>query len=109
MLGVKKTKGNDMKSMTEEQIIAKRYKRSGVTEEFVYTLVQSGVECGLSRKAALIGARMALGEKCGQQEYFTSEDIAEVLEITVEEANALIEENKDELNKIGGLAEVTSA
>lgn len=95
-----------MKSLTEEQIIAKRYKRFGVTEGFVHTLVQSGVDCGLSRKAALIGARMALGEKCGQQEYFTSEDLAEALGITTEEANALIEENKDKLAEIGGLAEV---
>lgn len=96
-----------MKLITDEQIIAKRYKSFGVTEDFVYTLVQSGIECGLSRKAALIGARMALGEKCGVSEYFTSQDLAEVLRITVDEANALIEENKDKLMRMGGLAEVT--
>lgn len=96
-----------MKSLTEEQVIAKRYKKFGVTENFVNLLVKSGVDCGLSRKAALIGARMALGEKCGQQEYFTPEDLAECLGITVEEANNMIEENRDKLIEIGGLAEVT--
>lgn len=96
-----------MKSLTEEQIIAKRYKSFGVTEDFVYTLVQSGIECGLSRKAALIGGRMALGEKCGVREYFTAEDLAEALGITIDEANALIEENKDKLMQMGGIAEVT--
>lgn len=96
-----------MRSLTEEQIIAKRYKSFGVTEDFVHILVQSGIECGFSRKAALIGARMALGEKCGVSEYFTAEDLAEVLGITVDEANAMIEENKEELMQMGGLAEVT--
>lgn len=96
-----------MKSLTDEQIIAKRYKSFGVTEDFVHILVQSGIEYGLSRRAALIGARMALGEKCGVSEYFTLQDLAEVLGITVDEANAMIEENKDELMRTGGLAEVT--
>lgn len=96
-----------MKKLTDEQIIAKRYERFGITEDFVKLLVKSGIECGISRKTALIGARMALGEKYGQQEYFTSEDLAETLGISVEEANSLIEENKDKLIQMGGLAEVT--
>lgn len=50
---------------------------------------------------------MALGEKCGISEYFMAEDLAEVLGITVGEANAMIEENKDEFMQMGGLAEVT--
>ena len=45
----------------------------------------------------------------GFQEYFTPEDIAEALGTTVEEVNRLIEENKDELIKNGGIAKVTFA
>lgn len=96
-----------MKSLTDEQIIAKRYKKFGVTEDFVRTMVDTGIQNGLSRKSSLIGARLALSENFGQHEYFTSEDLAETLGISVEKANALIEENKDELMKMGGLAEVT--
>ena len=98
-----------MKAMTEEQRIFNRYKKYGATLEFIQWAIQSGIKAGLTRKAALIGVRMALGEQCGVQEYFTPEDIAEALGTTVEEVNRLIEENKDELIKNGGIAKVTFA
>lgn len=98
-----------MKSITEEHKIAARYKQFGVTERLVKDLVYSGLQNGISYKAALIGVRLALAHEYNQQEYFTSEDLAEVTGATIEEINALVEENKDELMKMGGIAEVTFA
>ena len=98
-----------MKEMTEEQRIAARYKQFGITLSIVQRIVLDGIAHGFSRKAALTGARLALSREFGVQEYFTPEDIAEALGTTVEEVNRLIEENKDELIKNGGIAEVTYA
>lgn len=98
-----------MKELTEEQKIARRYKKFGVTDALVNLLVKSGVENGLPRKASLVGARLALSKKFGQQEYFTVEELADGLGITVEEASSLVEKNKDELWKKGGIAEVVFA
>lgn len=96
-----------MNAMTEEQRIAERYKQFGVTPEIVQMLVEQGVKDGLSRKASLISLRQILGKEYGVQEYFTAEDVAEVLGVSVDEVNKLIEENKDELIANGGLAEVS--
>lgn len=49
-----------MKSYTEEQRIAARYKQFGVTERLVKEIVQSGLKNGISCKAALVGTRLAL-------------------------------------------------
>ena len=96
-----------MKAMTEEQRIYNRYIRCGCTLEFIHQVVKAGKEQGLTHKGALIGLRMSLGEQCGVQEYFTPEEVAEVLGVSVEEINRTIEENKDELIANGGLAEVS--
>lgn len=98
-----------MKAMTEEQRIAARYKQFGITPSIVQRIVLDGTAHGFSRKAALTGARLALSREFGVQEYFTPEDIAEALGTTVDEVNRLIEENKDELIKNGGIAKVTFA
>lgn len=94
---------------TEEQRIAERYKKFGVTERQIKQLVQSGIDRGISYQAALIGVRMCLGKEFKQREYFTAQDVAEVTGETVEEVNRCIEKNKAELMKDGGLIEVTPA
>lgn len=95
--------------MTEEQKIAARYKQFGVDEALVNIIVQSGIDHGLTRKAALIGARMCLSEQFKQHEYFTAEDVAEVTGETVETVCKTIENNKDELMQMGGMVEVRPA
>lgn len=95
-----------MKSYTEERRIAARYKQFGVTERLVKDIVQSGLKNGISYKASLVGARLALATKFNQHEYFTAEDVAEATGQTVEEVNALIEQNKDDFLEKGYIAEV---
>ena len=51
----------------------------------VEKIVLSGLQRGLTIKACLVGARLALGD-----EYFTPEDVAAVIGGTVEEAEALM-------------------
>lgn len=96
-----------MKCTTEEQRIAERYKKFGVSLEWIQEMVVSGLKHGLSRKAALIGLRMALGKECDLPEYFSPEDVAEASGLTVEEVDRYVEEHKDELIANGGIAEVT--
>lgn len=98
-----------MKSYTEEQRIAARYKQFGVTEQLIKDIVADGLELGLSRKVALVGVRLALGDKFNQEEYFTAEDIAEATGQTIEEVDVLIEQNKDEFLQKGYIAEVQFA
>ncbi len=95
-----------MKSYTEEQRIAARYKQFGVTERLIKDIVRSGLEHGFSYKAALVGARLALATEYNQHEYFTAEDVAEVTGQTVEEVKALIEQNKDDFFQNGYISEV---
>ena len=96
-----------MKAISEEQRICARYKKYGVTYDFIRQVVQSGLDAGLTKKAALIGLRMALGEQCGVQEYFAPENVAEITGESVDEVISRIEENKNELISQGGLAEVS--
>jgi hypothetical protein len=92
--------------MTEELKIASRYKKFGVNESLVQSIVQSGLAYGLTRKAALIGARMCLGELYKQHEYFIVEDVSEVTGESVEDVNRITDEHCDELMQMGGMVEV---
>lgn len=84
--------------LQEELFIAARYRGYGVSVYLVDGLVQSGLENGLTRKAALAGVRMGLAKEYGQHEYFTAEDVSEILGMTVEEADKLlIEQSKEGL------------
>ncbi len=96
-----------MKATTEEQRIAARYKKFGITPEFVQELVRSGMAHGFSRNKALTGARLALSTEYGVHEYFTPQDVAEALGTTVEEVNRIVKENEDELMAKGGIVKVT--
>lgn len=95
--------------MTEEARLAKKYRRFGVTESRIKEMALSGVKEGFSYKVALTGVRMALGEAFNQPEYFTVEETAEALGVTVEEVNAKIKENEDELMKAGDIVKVKPA
>ncbi len=93
--------------MNEEKLIAKRYRKFGIAPEVVRQIVQSGIDCGFSRKTALIGARLALSIEFGVHEYFSLEEVAEVLGTSTEEVERLVEENKDELTAKGGISKIS--
>lgn len=82
--------------LQEEMFIAARYKEQGVSVYLIDDLVRSGLEHGLTRKAALAGVRMGLAKEYGQHEYFTAQDVSEILGMTVEEADALLVEQSKE-------------
>lgn len=92
--------------MNEAKQIAKRFAKYGVTTSWVKAMVRDGQSHGMSRRVALIGARLALAQEFGQHEYFTPEDVAAVTGETVQEVIQRIEENRDELERIGGLVQV---
>lgn len=84
--------------LQEEMFIAARYKEQGISVYLIDDLVRSGLEHGLTRKAVLAGVRMGLAKEYGQHEYFTAQDVSEILGATVEEAdNLLIEQAKEGL------------
>lgn len=82
--------------LQEEMFIAVRYKKQGVSVYLIDDLVQSGMVHGLTRKAALAGVRMGLAKEYGQHEYFTAQDVSEILGMTVEDVDALLEEQSKE-------------
>ena len=82
--------------LQEEMFIAVRYKEHCVSVYLVDGLVQSGLKHGLTRKAALAGVRMGLAKEYDQHEYFTAEDVSEILGMTVEEAYKLLMEQSKE-------------
>lgn len=82
--------------LQKEMFIAARYKEQGVSVYLIDYLVRSGLEHGLTRKAALAGVRMGLAKEYGQHEYFTAQDVSEILGMTVGEADALLVEYSKE-------------
>lgn len=90
-----------MKCTSEEQRIAARYRRFGITADIVNIIVNDGIQKGMTRKAALIGVRYALSKAYNQHEYFTSQDVAEITGESVEEVNQHIAQL--------GIAEITIA
>lgn len=95
--------------MTDIESLAKRYREFGVSVGIVGNIVQSGIDNGLTRNVAFTGARLALAHEFQQQEYFTTSDVAEALGVTVEEVNATVEQNRDELARIGGITSISVA
>lgn len=95
--------------MNEVKVIAQRYAKFGVTTSMVKAIIRSGVQSGLSRRVAILGARLALSTEFHQHEYFTAEDVAAITGETVEEVNQRIDENKDELLRTGGIVQVKPA
>lgn len=82
--------------LQEEMFIAARYKEHGVSVYLIDDLVRSGLEHGLTRTSALAGVRMGLAKEYSKHEYFTAQDVSEILGMTVEEADALLVEQPKE-------------
>ena len=75
----------------------------------VYDLYMKSIQRGFSDRAAKAAIRLGLATEFGEQEYFTSEDVAECVGGSVEEVNQTIAEHERELFQNGGLVKVTPA
>lgn len=76
--------------MTEEEKIANRFKRFGVTQTIVNELVQSGLAKGFNREVSLIGVRFALSTAFDTEEYFSSEEVGLMTGLSPEEAKRVM-------------------
>lgn len=78
------------------------YSTYGVRREFLVELLESGVvNYGLSVLAAFNGTRMMLGQQLGVQELFSARDVAEMLDVSEEQAILEIEKAKAQLIEQG--------
>lgn len=67
--------------------------KCGKTRDDFFRMIKSGVEnYGLSVRACYLGLKMICAKETGEEEYFTSADVAELTGESVEEVNARIEE-----------------
>ena len=65
----------------------------GVSREWFYNMLKSGIDnYGFSVRAAYVGVKMVLAELTGEQEVFTSADVAEITGETIEQVNSRIED-----------------
>lgn len=94
-----------MNPLNNEEYIAHRYHRFGITESMIREYVQEGFSRGMTREASLIAVRMALSEAFGTEERFSLEDVAAATGSTIEEAYRTFLEHQDELMEIGGIIE----
>lgn len=65
-------------------------------------MLQSGVDRGLTVKAAYIGIKMVLAEHTGEHEYFTVDDVMEVTGESRETILERIEQLRNEYEAQGG-------
>lgn len=99
-----------MKEETRKKLenIAKKYAKHGVDMTDCINLYNMGLPLYKSEEAAVVCLRLALAERFNEHDYFTSEDVAVVTGVSVEEVNQHIEENKEELMNNGSIVEVSS-
>lgn len=95
----------EARKMTIEQAADKlmaTYARFGIDRREIVRLMRSGIEnYDLTIGAVFNGCRMMLSEQFHTQELFSQRDIAEMLEISEEEAVERIEEVKAQLLEHG--------
>lgn len=78
---------NEIKEMLQ---IAERYRDKGVNITMINDLVQKGLKSGFTRKTALAGVRLGLSMEYGRHEYFKADEVAEILNISIEEAERML-------------------
>ena len=79
------------KHRADEKLIADRY---GIPVEQVQEIVLSGMNRGITREAALVGARLALSTAHGGNELFSMEDVAAAIGGTVDDVAKMIQDEK---------------
>ncbi|MGM9593144.1 MAG: hypothetical protein ACI3U8_02205 [Candidatus Onthomonas sp.] len=75
----------------------------------VYDLYIKSLLEGFSDQAAKAAIRLGLSMEYKEPEYFTSEEVADSLGVSVEEINRIIEEHRQEMLENGCLVEVNPA
>ena len=92
-----------MNVLEEIDRIAARYH----TEPAIITrLFALGVKEGCTYRGALARIRFALGDELGVSESFSSDEIAEMLQVPIDDVNATIEAHNDELMQHGELVSI---
>ena len=81
--------------------IMSTYKKFGVTEKEIEEVIDSGLKNGFSYDAIYTGLRLSYGNACGVEELFYPSDVAELFNITEDEANRVINESIEELKNLG--------
>ncbi|MBP5412388.1 MAG: hypothetical protein J6Y47_03930 [Bacteroidales bacterium] len=67
--------------------------KCGKTRDDFFRMIKSGVEnYGLSVRACYLGIKMIASQETGEEEIFTSADVAEMTGESIEEVNARIED-----------------
>lgn len=88
--------------------LAAKYAKHGITENLLYKIMQRH-DHGLTMRQRLIGLRLLLGNKYGEQEYFSTEEVAEFMGTTEKDAFKMMMEsgaNPIQISIIpGGVAE----
>lgn len=87
--------------------ICRRYSKHGVTMQDCTALIRSGIECGLTPAAALIGLRLELANVFGEHEYFTAADVAEVTGEQPDHVEQYVKEHEEELYNSGHIARMS--
>ena len=77
-----------MKAHSELELIARRYRKYGVTLDKLLDLLASAEARGLPHSGALAWLRLTLGSMFGEEEYFNAEQIAAMTGETPEQATA---------------------
>ena len=77
-----------MKEHSELELIARRYRKYGVTLDKLLDLLASAEARGLPHSGALAWLRLTLGNEFGEEEYFSAEQIAAMTSDTPERATA---------------------
>ena len=77
-----------MKAHSELELIARRYRKYGVTLDKLLDLLASAEAQGLPYSGALAWLRLTLGNEFGEEEYFSAEQIAAMTGDTPEQATA---------------------
>lgn len=87
-----------MNKMTMKQALDNlclNYGKYGMSRSDFQKMIKSGVEeYGLSVRACYLGIKMIASQETGEEEFFTSADVAEMTGETIEEVNARIDEIK---------------
>lgn len=77
------------------------YGKYGVTKELLDTLIDGGLADGINLYGVYLMLRMTLAMQFGEHEYATTEEIAAAMELSVEEANQLVEQLREDLTAAG--------
>lgn len=77
-----------MKAHSELELIARRYRKYGVTLDKLLDLLASAEAQGLPYSGALAWLRLTLGNEFGEEEYFSAEQISAMTGDTPEQATA---------------------